>query len=173
MTIGDNIKNFRKARNINQSEFAKKAEISQSYLSDLENNRKNISTKTLSTLAEKFGVSVVYLATGKKKYSDLTIDERKEEFKKLKNKIVETNSNKENNIKNNFFDLIQNDLSFLQVHYLDSAYNFLQNEEDDYILRISVILQMLNREKNSGDNAVYEDLKNEFDEFLKKYLAIK
>ncbi|RIO21840.1 helix-turn-helix domain-containing protein, partial [Staphylococcus saprophyticus] len=57
MTIGDNIKRFRKERNITQSEFAQKAEISQSYLSDLENNRKNISTKTLENLAEKFNVS--------------------------------------------------------------------------------------------------------------------
>ena len=41
MNIGENIKKVRKEQNATQEEFAKKLEISRSYLSDIENNRKN------------------------------------------------------------------------------------------------------------------------------------
>lgn len=174
MTIGDNIKEIRKSRNINQSEFAKKAEISQSYLSDLENNRKNISTKTLSTLAEKFGVSVNYLTTGNKMFSDLTEDEKQEEAKEAIYQIKEFNNRDSNNIKNNLFELINKKLKYKETHYWNNVFNFyeLEKEEGNFIF-ISLLLQQLTRFKNSKDQEAYEYISKEFDDFLKEYLNIK
>jgi transcriptional regulator with XRE-family HTH domain len=173
MTIGDNIKRFRKERNITQSEFAQKAEISQSYLSDLENNRKNISTKTLENLAEKFNVSTTYLTTGNKLLTDLTEDERQNQFIEIANENAKKQLKKENDIKNKLFELLKKDLNFLEVHYLNSAYNFLQEDEKSNVFFMSNLLQLVYQEKGSNDVERYEDIKNEFDEFLKKYLAIK
>ncbi|MEJ7508532.1 transcriptional regulator with XRE-family HTH domain [Staphylococcus simulans] len=61
MKFGQNIKQIRKRMNITQSELATKMGISQSYLSDIENGRKNPSIKTVKKLADSLGLSVTDL----------------------------------------------------------------------------------------------------------------
>ncbi|UXR32321.1 helix-turn-helix domain-containing protein [Staphylococcus simulans] len=61
MKFGQNIKQIRKRMNITRSELATKMEISQSYLSDIENGRKNLSIKTVKKLANSLGLSVTDL----------------------------------------------------------------------------------------------------------------
>ena len=51
MNIGDNIKKYEKKK-LSQSDLATSLEISQSYLSDLENNRKNLGIKTVEKIAK-------------------------------------------------------------------------------------------------------------------------
>lgn len=58
MKFGQNFKRIRKRMNMTQEELATKMEISQSYLSDIENGRKNPSIKTVKKLADGLGVSV-------------------------------------------------------------------------------------------------------------------
>ena len=58
MKFGQNLKHIRKRMNMTQEELATKMEISQSYLSDIENGRKNPSIKTVKKLADGLGVSV-------------------------------------------------------------------------------------------------------------------
>lgn len=58
MKFGQNIKQIRKRMNMSQKELATKMEISQSYLSDIENGRKNLSIKTVKKLADSLGLSV-------------------------------------------------------------------------------------------------------------------
>lgn len=65
MAIGDNVKAIRKEKKLTQMELANKMGISRSYLGDIENNRKNPSSKTLEMLAEKLNVSTYYLLEGK------------------------------------------------------------------------------------------------------------
>ena len=79
----------------------------------------------------------------------------------------------ENDIKNKLFELLKKDLNFLEVHYLNSAYNFLQEEEKSNVFFMSNLLQLVYQEKGSNDVEMYEDIKKEFDEFLKKYLNVK
>lgn len=57
MTIGENIKIFRKRKHLTQSELADKANISRSYLADLERNRYNPSVETLKSIARALKVS--------------------------------------------------------------------------------------------------------------------
>lgn len=64
MSIGKNVKKIREERNLTQQKLAKEMNISRSYLSDIENNRKNPSFKTLEALAEKLNVSMLCLTTG-------------------------------------------------------------------------------------------------------------
>ncbi|EGQ1288546.1 transcriptional regulator, partial [Staphylococcus pseudintermedius] len=72
-------------------------------------------------------------------------------------------------------DLIQQDLNYLDVHYFNNVYNFyeLEKTEDDNLLFISVLLQMLRQHKMSGSKEAYDDIINDFDSFLKKYIGIK
>ena len=58
MKFGQNFKRIRKRMNMTQEELATKMEISQSYLSDIENGRTNPSIKTVKKLADGLGVSV-------------------------------------------------------------------------------------------------------------------
>lgn len=51
MYIGDNIKRLRKEQKLTQIELAKKAQISRSYLADVENDRYNASVETLKSIA--------------------------------------------------------------------------------------------------------------------------
>ncbi|MEJ7506945.1 helix-turn-helix transcriptional regulator [Staphylococcus simulans] len=61
MKFGQNIKQIRMRMNMSQSELATKMEISQSYLSDIESGRKNLSIKTVKKLADSLGLSVTDL----------------------------------------------------------------------------------------------------------------
>ncbi|WP_027631928.1 helix-turn-helix domain-containing protein [Clostridium hydrogeniformans] len=58
MSIGSKIKIIRKENKLTQVELAKKANISRSYLADIENNRYNPSLETLKSLANALGISV-------------------------------------------------------------------------------------------------------------------
>lgn len=175
MNIGDNIKKIRKEKKVTQSELASSLKISQSYLSDLENNRKNLGIKTIEKIAKKLNVSVAYLTSGNKMLSDLTEDEINEQFSELRFKLNKDNTNRELNLKSNLLDLIQRDLKYIDIHYFNNVYNFyeLEKTEDDNLLFISVLLQMLHQHKMSGSKEAYSDIKNEFDDFLRQYLNIK
>lgn len=59
MDIGTGIKKLRKSFNLNQEKFAMKVGISQTYVSDLENNRKNPTVNTMSQILEPFNIEYV------------------------------------------------------------------------------------------------------------------
>lgn len=56
MSIGQNIKAYRKKAKLTQKDLAEKAKMSRSYLADLEADRYNPSVETLKTLAEVLGI---------------------------------------------------------------------------------------------------------------------
>lgn len=173
MSIGNTIKGIRKKRKLTQQELANELKISRSYLSDIENGRKHPSIKTIQTLADKLNVTVSYLTSGHKMFKDLTDEEKKQQFLEINKNIAKQNTDKEINIKSNYLELIKKDLSFIEIHYLNNTYNFLQDEEKDNVLFISVLLQQLSQYKGNKDKDVYNDIMSEFDEFVKKYLEIK
>jgi len=107
--------------------------------------------------------------------SDLTDNELKEQMFNLSNQISKSTSKNETIVKENLFSLLNKDLSYLDVHYFNNIYNFyeLEKTEEDSLLFISVLLQMLRQHKMSGSKEAYDDITNEFDDFLKRYLNIK
>lgn len=181
MAIGDNIKKIRKEKGYTQQQFAKEINISQSYLSDLENDRKNISTKTLELLSEKLDVSMNYLTTGEKMLRDLTEDEIGTEFIDWSKKMTNDKNEKLTSLKSIFNNLQNNDLSVIEVQFLTNSIKFFQNATSDEINFMQVLLLKLNKyydvkyhdnyDKNEIEN-VYNDVINSFDNFLKKYLGI-
>lgn len=61
MSIGENIKRLRKERGLSQLELATKIGISRSYLSELEHDKRDLGTRTLSNLAQALKTSIPYL----------------------------------------------------------------------------------------------------------------
>lgn len=61
---GDRIKEIREARGWTQDHLAEKAGISKGFLSDVENNKRNISSENLLKIANVLGASVDYLLRG-------------------------------------------------------------------------------------------------------------
>lgn len=57
VSLGENIKKYRQAKRLTQIQLAEQANMSRSYLADVERNRYNPSVETLTTLARVLGVS--------------------------------------------------------------------------------------------------------------------
>ena len=66
-TTGDRIREIREARGMTQDGLADSAKISKSFLSEVENNRRNISSGNLLRIANVLGASVDYLLRGETK----------------------------------------------------------------------------------------------------------
>lgn len=58
MSIGSRIKELRKLNKLTQIELSKKANISRSYLADIENDRYNASVDTLKSIANSLNVNL-------------------------------------------------------------------------------------------------------------------
>jgi transcriptional regulator with XRE-family HTH domain len=61
VTIGDNIRKYRKMKNLTQKELGELVGISNTYLSDMEIGRTNPSIKTLKRIAKGLEISFVEL----------------------------------------------------------------------------------------------------------------
>lgn len=65
-TIGDRIKNIRTKKGMTQDQLCEKAHISKGFLSDIENDKRNIGSQKLLEIANVLEASVDYLLKGEK-----------------------------------------------------------------------------------------------------------
>ena len=63
-TTGDRIREIRETRGLTQDQLADQAGISKGFLSDVENNRRNISSENLLKIGNVLGASIDYLLRG-------------------------------------------------------------------------------------------------------------
>jgi transcriptional regulator with XRE-family HTH domain len=63
-TVGDRIREIREDLQITQDRLAERAGLSKGFLSDVENNKRNISSENLLKIANVLGASVDYLLRG-------------------------------------------------------------------------------------------------------------
>ncbi len=146
MSIGENLQRIRTERKLTQKELSEKMNISRSYLSDIENNRKNPSSKTLQLFAHKLGVSMLYITTGEKHISDMAAEEQDEYLKndlKLQIKYVNVKEyekkthvqiedfldNEERNFYINNHKLSNEDMKALIALYKGKENNYPSNEQ--------------------------------------------
>ena len=66
-TTGERIREIREKRGLRQDQLAAQAKISKSFLSEIENNNRNVSSQALLRIANVLGASVDYLLTGESK----------------------------------------------------------------------------------------------------------
>lgn len=64
MTLGNRIRTLRKSHDLSQPALAKKAGVTQSTISDLENDKKGTSAENLLAIAKVLGTTQEYLLTG-------------------------------------------------------------------------------------------------------------
>jgi transcriptional regulator with XRE-family HTH domain len=67
LTTGDRIREIRERRGLTQEKLAKMAGISKGFLSDVENNKRNIGSQGILSIANNLGASVDYLLSGEVK----------------------------------------------------------------------------------------------------------
>jgi transcriptional regulator with XRE-family HTH domain len=65
LSTGTRIKEIREKRDLTQEQLAKKAGISKGFLSDVENDKRNIGSQGLLRIANELGASVDYLLAGR------------------------------------------------------------------------------------------------------------
>lgn len=94
MSIGKNIKLLRKEKKLTQVELAKKANMSRSYLADVEGERYNPSIETLSDIAEALGVSTGELLEGRNSLGAFIKSRREMEGLSLEEVSIKTGINK-------------------------------------------------------------------------------
>lgn len=63
-TPGDRIRQAREGRGLTQDELARAAKVSKGFLSDVENNKRNISVEYALRIADALGISLDYLMRG-------------------------------------------------------------------------------------------------------------
>lgn len=63
-TPGDRIREAREAKGWTQEDLADKAQISKGFLSDVENNKRNVSAENALRIADALGISLDYLMRG-------------------------------------------------------------------------------------------------------------
>ena len=63
LSIGEQIKRVRTNKGLSQQDFAEATGLSRTYISDLENNRKSPSVKTLEKIAKKMN-TFLYISIG-------------------------------------------------------------------------------------------------------------
>jgi transcriptional regulator with XRE-family HTH domain len=63
-SVGGRIREIREARGMTQDQLATRSGISKGFLSEVENDRRNLSSKILLKLAIELGATVDYLLTG-------------------------------------------------------------------------------------------------------------
>jgi|SRR5690625_194042 len=182
MSIGDNIKAIRTERKLTQVKLAKEMGISRSYLSDIENNRKNPSSKTLETLSEKLGVSMFYITSGKKTLKDLSEVEANEQLSSVSNKMKTTNDSVRLFIEKYLKELLESELGYVETQYLANVLVFLRISDEGELKFLNSLIVQLNKYKNMGS---YADAEQEsllefidgetkaYNTFLKQYYGYK
>ncbi|WP_186578516.1 helix-turn-helix domain-containing protein [Aquibacillus kalidii] len=175
MEIGGNIKVIRKERKLTQEQLAKVMNLSRSYLSDLENNRKNPSSKTIELLAEKLNVSMLYLTTGKKTLNDLDDNELKKQIEFVGDNIKAENYNVSKFVKKSLKELSDSELESIVSQYLANVLIFLRTSNEEELRTLTVFIVQLIKNRNIGKHEYtnqeellefIEGLTKEFKDFL-------
>lgn len=115
---------------------------------------------------------------------DTPDDLKIQEYEKFKNKMKEKFKNDKTKVRENYLNLLSDELPYDKNLLLNNVYQFLMNEnENEYfkfredeetnsITFMAILFQFMVREKNSQNKEMYDDMINDFSEFLKVYINI-
>jgi transcriptional regulator with XRE-family HTH domain len=75
-TLGERVAQLRKQKGLTQEKLAQRADISTPFVSDIENDKRNVSSKVLLKLSDALDVSLDYLMKGKEETERATDEPR-------------------------------------------------------------------------------------------------
>ncbi|MDO4276345.1 MAG: helix-turn-helix transcriptional regulator [Eubacteriales bacterium] len=78
MSVGNRLKEWRKQNNLKMTEIKEKTGISTGGISDYENDKKLIGSKTLICLAENYNIDIHYILTGVRREGEKLSENEKE-----------------------------------------------------------------------------------------------
>ncbi|WP_434169121.1 helix-turn-helix domain-containing protein [Peribacillus frigoritolerans] len=181
MSIGKNIKKYRKKLGFTQMELATKANISRSYLGDVENERYNVSLDVLGKIAKALNIDISVLLNETNDTEIYHIENKKEKSISEILSLLRLTSDDEgyflNDLKENIFNLTISNLrldpafhnSSEKKHY-EKAFNVIHESPSKYSIKEKQeILQELDTAYNYRTiKHVLED--NDY-ESIKQYLT--
>lgn len=187
MSVGKNIKTFRKKAGMTQVKLAEKANISRSYLADIENDRYNVSLDVLTKIAKALNISTSVLLGEDMELANveisrmdikrrilemlniLTDDEgyfhgelRKEVFKSLINSQLSMFGASEINLSNRGIEEIQN--------FFDCPEDYSDSEAAEFIEEFNSYFnyRTIKKALDSSFTDIY-DVEDTLDEITKKH----
>lgn len=114
MSIGKRIKDLRKLNKLTQEELAKRANISRSYLADIENDRYNASVDTLKAIANSLNVSLSDILEESNSETNLNEKDKKSITNDLKILMEEFKAGKDGTAYYNGQELDDSDLELIE-----------------------------------------------------------
>jgi transcriptional regulator with XRE-family HTH domain len=87
--IGERVKHIRKSKGLNQDEFAKQIEISQSMLSGIESGREILTDRNVKLICLEFGVNMEWLKNGDGPiFNNLELTANEKELLEIYDKLI-------------------------------------------------------------------------------------
>ena len=87
-SVGSILKALRVAKNISQGEMAQKLEVSQNFLSLVENDKKTVSLTTLTNFAEKLNISKEFILIAASDIPPELTERQKKFFEKMQQSML-------------------------------------------------------------------------------------
>ena len=87
-SVGSILKNLRLAKHISQGEMAQKLEVSQNFLSLVENDKKTVSLTTLTNFAEKLNISKEFILIAASDIPPELTERQKKFFEKMQQSML-------------------------------------------------------------------------------------
>jgi len=181
--FGNKIKQLRGKESLRQA--AKNIGISHTYLDSLEkgydprtNKERKPTIEVIRKIADYYKIDFFELVKLTNLFvgiNDLTDDEREQEAQKIRKLFNETKEDNQNILKDRLILLSKSDLSVTENMFFTNIieYFYEENGNNENLKFMAVLFRQLNMVKDSGSKEAYQDLINEFDNFLKQYLKIK
>ncbi|WP_169908374.1 helix-turn-helix domain-containing protein [Metabacillus halosaccharovorans] len=187
MTVGKNIKFFRKKAGMTQVKLAEKANISRSYLADIENNRYNVSLEVLGKIAKALNVSTSVLLGEDEELTNAEVlhMEKKRKILEMVNKLTDDEGYFHGEYRKEIFNkIINSPLDMFSVsdiklsdRYIEMMKDFFDSPNDYSSLEAKEFIEEFNtifnyRTIKKALDSTYTDvfdIEDKFDRFVKKH----
>lgn len=178
--FGKKIKELRGEKSIREA--ARGIGISHTYLDSLEKGydpRTGKERKPTIEVISKISIyydyefsDLVELANIFVSLNDMPDKQKVIEATKLAERFSQQQKRKKKNLRKALEYVIENDIPSSHTNFLANGMSFIGSQEEEDIDFITILLQTLILNKGNKDLDSYEDIKNEFDRFLKSYLEL-
>ena len=191
--FGNKLKELRGNTSIRES--AKNIGISHTYLDSLEKGydprtgkERKPTIEVINKISKYYNYDffkLVNLAGLFMSISEASDKSKKDEIQKMKKRFEDFALTKENRVKSEYLDLFSEKLNYNEVMFFEKIYTFFETEryseelsikngaDIDPLSFIGIMFDFLVENKNTHKIEAYDDIMNEFSEFLKEYLNIK